>query len=121
MKYFDTSYLVRLYYQDAGWQNVRAIAATDYIASSLIGRAETVAAFHRKFREGSLDKNSLAATVDQFNEDCSSGAFHWLPISERVIDRLTMVFKRVTRTSKGSRRDPSRFGRRKRFHRNLFQ
>jgi hypothetical protein len=53
--YFDTSYLVRLYVEDPGWQAMRALAATDDVVSAVHGRSETVAAFHRILREGHID------------------------------------------------------------------
>lgn len=92
MIYFDTSYVARLYLQDPGWEKVRALAATDLLACCLHGRAETVAAFHRKFREGAIDPSDLATLLRQFDRECELGAFQWLPLSEAVISRLTRVY-----------------------------
>lgn len=39
MIYFDTSYLVRLYYQEAGADAVRALAARDHVACAAHGQA----------------------------------------------------------------------------------
>jgi predicted nucleic acid-binding protein len=92
MFYFDTSYLVRLYTRDAGWEKVRALAATDSIACCLHGRAEEVAAFHRKHREGVINQKELGQLLDEFDRDCKAGAFDWLPLSRVVIERVTQVF-----------------------------
>jgi predicted nucleic acid-binding protein len=90
--YFDTSYLVRLFLEDPGWQKVRALAATDRLACCLHGRAEIIAAFHRRFRDGAITQPDLHQLIGQFEQDCEAGAFHWLPLSSAVIARLTKVY-----------------------------
>ena len=92
MLYFDTSYLVRLHTRDAGWEKVRALAATDSIVCCLHGRAEAVAAFHRKFREGSINQRELGQLLGEFDRDCKAGAFDWLPLSPTVIDHVIKAF-----------------------------
>jgi len=98
MLYFDTSYLVRLHARDAGWEKVRALAATDHIACCLHGQAEAVAAFHRKFREGSIKQNELKQLLAEFDKDCKAGAFDWLPLSMAVMDRLTKTIAKLPAT-----------------------
>jgi len=96
VKYFDTSYLVRLYLQDPGWQEVRKLAATDHLACCLHGRAEAVAAFHRKLREGAINTREWRVICAQFETDCGSGAFHWLALSTVVVARLGPLYARLS-------------------------
>ncbi len=91
MIYFDTSYVARLYFEDPGWEKVRALAGTDRLACCIHGRAETVASFHRKFREGAVNSSDLSTLLRQFDRECELGAFRWLPLSEAVISRLARV------------------------------
>jgi predicted nucleic acid-binding protein len=86
--YFDTSYIVRLYLEDLGWQKVREIAATDNIACCLLGRAEVLAVFHRKLREGFLNHDEMRVLLNQFHRECELGAFQWLPFSAIVVASL---------------------------------
>src|SRR5437762_3270767 len=92
MLYFDTSYLVRLYTRDAGWEKVRRLAATDTVACCLHGQAETVAAFHRKFRETSLNQKELSQLAAEFERDSSARAFNWIPLSMAVIERIVKTY-----------------------------
>jgi len=98
MLYFDTSYLVRLYTRDAGWEKVRALAATDTVACCLHGQAEAVAAFHRKFREGSINRKEVSELLAEFDRDCKAGAFNWLPLSPAVIERVINTYSSLPAT-----------------------
>ena len=98
MIYFDTSYLARLYLEDAGWEKVRELASTDHLACCLHGKAETVASFHRKFREGVFSQSQLTDLLQQFEKECDVGAFQWLPMSSKVVERATRVYAKLSKT-----------------------
>jgi predicted nucleic acid-binding protein len=98
MLYFDSCYIVRLYLADAGWQQVRTLAATKKVACSLHGKVEVVAAFHRKFREGSLSQRQFSETLQQFESDTQALAFSWLPLSDNVLSRTTSQFGNLPAT-----------------------
>ena len=98
MLYFDASYLVRLHTRDAGWEKVRALAATDSLACSAHGQAETVAAFHRKFRERAITQKEFGEVLAEFERDCQAGAFHWLPLSPAVIARVVKGYAALPAT-----------------------
>lgn len=95
MFYFDTSYLVRLYTKDNGWEKVRALASTDSLSCCLHGQAETIAAFHRKFREGVLTQKELGTLLTEFNKESNAGAYRWLPLAPAVVDRVASTFARL--------------------------
>jgi predicted nucleic acid-binding protein len=92
MLYFDASYLVRLHTRDAGWEKVRALAATDHIACGLHGQAETIAAFHRKLRERTISQIEFTRIMSEFQRDSAKGAFEWLPLSPAVAARLVAAY-----------------------------
>jgi predicted nucleic acid-binding protein len=92
MLYLDTSYIVRLYTKDPGWEKVRALAASDHVACCIHGQAETAAAFHRKFRERSLSPKELGTLLAEFSKDSNVGAFRWLPFTPAVVARLVSTY-----------------------------
>lgn len=96
MIYFDTSYLVRLYYQDPGADQVRALAATDHVACAAQGQAEMMAAFHRKLREGAIRPAAYAALVGQVEAHIEAGAFQWLPQGGEILSRVRHAYRRLS-------------------------
>lgn len=98
MLYFDASYLVRLHTRDKGWEKVRTLAATDSLACSTHGQAETVAAFHRKFRERAITQKEFGEVLAEFERDCQAGAFRWLPLSPAVIARVVKAYATLPAT-----------------------
>jgi predicted nucleic acid-binding protein len=96
--YLDTSYLVRLYFEDPGFRAVRELAASDHVCCALHGQAEMVAAFHRKFREGAIPPKAYRALFAQFEADRQAGAFQWLPAGPDVLERVREVYSGLPAT-----------------------
>lgn len=97
--YFDTAYLLKLYRPEPGSEAVRALAATvDVLVCSLHGRAELIAAAHRKVREGSATSAHVDALLAQVAADRAAGALDWLPITEVHLDRVTTAFRHAAPT-----------------------
>lgn len=93
MIYFDTAYLAKCYLSEPGSKRVREYACqAGVIACSDLGRAELCAVFHRHYREGRLDKKSLALVYQQFRQDLDDGIWHWLPVEKRVWDLVERRF-----------------------------
>jgi predicted nucleic acid-binding protein len=93
--YFDTSYLVRLYYADPGADAVRALATTDHVACAVHGQAEMIAAFHRKLREGAIRVPAYDALLGQVRAHIGVGAFQWLAQTDETMARIRNVFQKL--------------------------
>ena len=98
MIYFDTSYLVRLYYADPGADAVRGLAATDNIACAAHGQVEMIAAFHRKLREGAIKPAAYAALLSQLRAHDEAGAFQWLAQGPEIFARIARVYAKLPST-----------------------
>ncbi|WP_043583826.1 type II toxin-antitoxin system VapC family toxin [Geminisphaera colitermitum] len=97
--YYDTAYLLKLYWPEPGADLVRAHAATiDTLVCSLHGRAELIAAAHRKVREGTATLTHVEALLEQVASDQTAGALNWLPITELHLNRVTEVFRHAPGT-----------------------
>jgi predicted nucleic acid-binding protein len=94
--FFDTSYIVRFYIEDHGFEAVRTLAEqTQCIVAAWHAQAEVVTALHRAYRERRLEQRTFHAAIDQFMFDCSNGLFRWLPLDGAVQQRLMNVLRKA--------------------------
>jgi len=92
--FFDTSYLVRLYLEDTGFEAVRERAgAARAVAAAWHAQAEVVAALHRALRERKIGPSAFQAVLDQFARDSADGLFEWQPLADGVQKRVAHVFR----------------------------
>jgi predicted nucleic acid-binding protein len=91
--FFDTSYLVRFYLEDAGFEVVREFAGAERaIAAAWHAQSEVVAALHRAFRERGMERSAFQAALEQFREDNRQDLFRWLSLTDGVRKRVEQVF-----------------------------
>jgi predicted nucleic acid-binding protein len=98
--FFDTCYLVRFYLEDAGFEAVRKLAATNCaVAASWHAQAEVLTALHRAFREHRMEQTAYQAALAQFIHDRKNGLFLWQPLTEGVQKRLEQVIRKAPATA----------------------
>ncbi len=99
LPFFDTSYLVRLYLDDRGYEAVREFAGKGMaVATAWHARAEVVAALHRSFRERRMKQREFRAVLEQFKNDSERDLFEWIPLTDSVRRRLEAVFFKASAT-----------------------
>jgi predicted nucleic acid-binding protein len=97
--YLDSTYLVRLYFEEPGYEQVRRLAASDAVACAQHGRAEVISAFHRKLRERAIAAALYQSALEQFFDEVRGGAFRWLPLSDVVFERIESVYAKLPATT----------------------
>jgi len=90
MLYFDAAYIAKFYLDEPDSGSVRALAEdAGEVACCLHGRIEVVTVFHRKLRERAFPPKSFAALCAQFEADCDSAVWEWLPITAALVVSLS--------------------------------
>ena len=100
MIYCDTAYLLKYYLDEPGSTEVRELIDGQVaVASLILARLELAAAFHRKLREGTIDRRAHRLLVLQLETDCNSGIWTWLEsgmaLVEKAAYRCTSLSARV--------------------------
>ena len=100
MIYFDTAYLAKLYLDEPDARPVVKLAdANEIVACCAHGRIELSYVFHRKLREGALDRSGLAAGLKQVENDADRGFLCWLPVDDALLQaasRSALVIDKTT-------------------------
>lgn len=99
MIYCDTSYLVRLYLDEPGSEAVRALCAGHRVASAAHAKAELPAALHRSWREGRNAEETFTVVMAMLQAEVQSGAFHWLALSDSMLDGMAARFANLPGTT----------------------
>ena len=97
MIYFDSAYVAKFYLTEPDSARVKSLAeAEGQVCCSTIGRVEVAQVFHRKLREGQVNKAEALALFDQFDADCAIGLWTWLPLTEDLVIEAAAAFRRLT-------------------------
>jgi hypothetical protein len=98
--YFDACYIAKFYLAEPDSPGVATFANSNAnIGCLLIGKAEVVAVFHRKLREGIVDGNGFHLLCDQFESDCASGLWQWRPVDDELLRCSTARFRGLWATT----------------------
>ncbi len=82
----DTSTLAKYYEQEAESAAVRAALDTaDHVLASELAKAELMAVFHRRWREGKWREPVFRAHCRQFARDDASGLWTWMPVTSGTV------------------------------------
>ena len=96
MIYLDSAYIAKFYLTEADSPRVKSLAENEgRVCCSIIGRVEVAQVFHCKFREGHINKADTRALFAQFESDCITGLWIWLPLTEDLIAETVIAFRRL--------------------------
>jgi predicted nucleic acid-binding protein len=94
--YFDSALVAKYYVNEPGREEIRRLARTSGIVlTSGIARAEVSAAFHRKFREGVIDREAFGALQGQFSHDLNAGLWRLVEPTEALLREVQTLYTRL--------------------------
>ena len=94
--YFDSALIAKFYVNEPGRDAVRAQAkSAGVVVTSGIAIAEVAAAFHRKLREGAVDKQTFTGLQGQFQHDVDHGLWKFVGPTEALLRQVQHLFLRL--------------------------
>jgi predicted nucleic acid-binding protein len=99
VKYFDTTFIIKLYLREHGSKEVISLAnRSGGLVCSDLGYTEFHAALHRNLRDGTVNRRQFEQVLDRFAEDCEIGQWHWIPITRDVHEATATTFRTIPGT-----------------------
>lgn len=93
MLFADTSTLAKYYVPELESPAVRLrFDDEDQVVLSELARAELMAVFHRRQREGRWTRDEFLAAVRQFSQDDFGGYWTWLPLDGSMVEQAVKTF-----------------------------
>ena len=90
MIYFDAAYIAKFYLDEPDSNQVRSLAENaGEVACCVHGKIEVLTVFHRKLRERAFGPKAFATLCEQFEADCDSLLWEWLPLSAALVEGLS--------------------------------
>jgi predicted nucleic acid-binding protein len=97
--YFDSALVAKFYLNEPGRERIRLLATrSGVVVTSGIAVAEVSAAFHRKFREGAVDRRTFKALQGQFDHDVKGGLWTLVAPTEALLEEVRGLFRRLDRS-----------------------
>jgi predicted nucleic acid-binding protein len=94
--YFDAALVAKFYVNEPGRDRVRQLArSAGAVVTSGIAVVEVSAAFHRKLREGAIDRPVFRALQGQFAHDLEDGLWHLAGPTEALLRDVQAAFARL--------------------------
>ena len=91
--YFDSALVAKFYLNERGRDEVRRVAtAAGVVVSSGIAVAEVSSSFHRKLREGALDRTTHKALQGQFEHDVVRGLWKLVGPTDALLLEVQALF-----------------------------
>jgi predicted nucleic acid-binding protein len=94
--YFDAALVAKFYLNESGRDVVRHLArSAGAVVTSGIAIAEVSAAFHRKLREGGIERHVFRALQGQFAHDLNAGLWRLVGPTEALLREVQTAFARL--------------------------
>ncbi len=95
----DTSAVAKFYVPEKESVAMRKLLErADRVCFSELGRAELMAVFHRRLREGTWSRRDFLAAVRQFQHDDLAGFWTWLPVDSFILRAAAEVYTTLSAT-----------------------
>src|SRR5215213_4554350 len=100
MIYLDAAYIAKFYIDEPDSDRVRNfLLASQSAATCIHGSVEVTSVFHRKLREGIIPQADFDEFCAQFESDCQTALWIWLPVTPELVDEARRRISKLPSTT----------------------